>query len=208
MACSRGASVWLAVTAIAVGGAGWTPSAGVLRAAPEPARLNLHLTAVEDLPPSSRHVLISEAAAIWKHEGVHLRWLSGSERATGATLRILVVPRTVGAPPDGDPWPVAELLRFEDSRALAIASISGALRVVDQSQRATLFDLPDLREYRLGRVLGRAVAHEIGHYLLQSNTHAESGLMRARIDAHEFADAGRSSFRLDEAAKSLLRNGR
>jgi len=35
------------------------------------------------------------------------------------------------------------------------------------------------------RVLGLAIAHEIGHVLLNSNTHAPSGLMRADWTRHE-----------------------
>lgn len=34
-------------------------------------------------------------------------------------------------------------------------------------------------EILLARALGRALAHELGHYLLKSRTHAASGLMRA-----------------------------
>jgi hypothetical protein len=57
---------------------------------------------------------------------------------------------------------------------------------------------------RLAVVLGRAVSHEIGHYLLDTNTHARRGLMRARIDAREFADLRSGSFRLDDAARAYL----
>jgi len=53
-------------------------------------------------------------------------------------------------------------------------------------------------------VLGRAVAHEIGHYLLHTNTHAPYGLMRANIDAREFADLRAGTFRLDRAAQVHL----
>ena len=53
-------------------------------------------------------------------------------------------------------------------------------------------------------VLGRAVAHEIGHYLLRTQTHAQRGLMRAAINAPEFADPQSRSFRLDEAAQAHL----
>ena len=35
------------------------------------------------------------------------------------------------------------------------------------------------------RVLGLAIAHEIGHVLLNSNTHASSGLMRADWSRNE-----------------------
>jgi hypothetical protein len=47
------------------------------------------------------------------------------------------------------------------------------------------------------RVLGLAIAHEIGHVLLNSNTHAVSGLMRADWSRHELR-------RTDSAAWSFL----
>ena len=57
----------------------------------------------------------------------------------------------------------------------------------------------------LGRVLGRALAHEIGHFLLATGTHAERGLMRARIDSREFAAMKGDAFRLDRDASRWLR---
>jgi hypothetical protein len=47
------------------------------------------------------------------------------------------------------------------------------------------------------RVLGLAIAHEIGHVLLNSNAHAETGLMRADWSRHELR-------RKDETAWSFL----
>jgi hypothetical protein len=61
-----------------------------------------------------------------------------------------------------------------------------------------------MRDMRLGVVLGRAVSHEIGHYLLQTDTHATRGLMRARIDAREFADLRSGTFYLDRAAETHM----
>jgi hypothetical protein len=90
--------------------------------------------------------------------------------------------------------------------AFAIASINGAARVVDEAARAAHVDAHTPRDYRLGLVLGRAVAHEIGHYLLGTGTHAERGLMRASIDAPEFAGAGGETFRLDRNASEWLRH--
>jgi hypothetical protein len=54
-------------------------------------------------------------------------------------------------------------------------------------------------------VLGRAVAHEIGHFLLSTGTHAESGLVRATVDAREFAAVGDGNFSLDPEASQWLR---
>jgi hypothetical protein len=40
--------------------------------------------------------------------------------------------------------------------------------------------------------------------LLQTTTHATRGLMRARIDARDFADLRSGSFRLDHAAAAHM----
>ena len=199
------AGAWLAVLVLIMGGIARTPDDGVLRAAVDPAiALNLRLTAADSLPASSKRALISEADSIWKHARIRLKWLSGGAAAAdGLTLRVLVMPQTVAASGE-EPWAVGELLRFEGSHAIAIASIAGARRVVDESQRFQILDLPALHDYRLGLVLGRAVAHEIGHYLLQTNVHSEHGLMRATIDAREFADPHAMTFRLDEEARARL----
>jgi hypothetical protein len=145
MARFRVAGLWLAVAAFVMGGIDWTPDSQFLRAAPSIA-LNLRLTAADNLPPTSKRVLVSEAAAIWKQ--------------------------------------------------------------VDESQRLRLLDAPMLREYRLGLVLGRAVAHEIGHFLLRTNAHSDSGLMRASIGAREFADPRADSFQLDDETQRQLNSSR
>jgi hypothetical protein len=44
----------------------------------------------------------------------------------------------------------------------------------------------------------------IGHYLLQSNAHSPYGLMRASIDAREFADLRTGAFRLDRESQAYL----
>jgi hypothetical protein len=161
-----------------------------------------------DLPRLSQSVLVSEAERIWQREGVALKWAvpRGDERPNAA-LRVLVISRreALVAGETGS-WPVAELLPHSGQRALAIASIAGAERVVERSGTQFLFlDRPEFTWYRLGVVLGRAVAHEIGHYLLATSTHADRGLMRAAIDAREFADPAAKTFALDEIAGQWLR---
>jgi hypothetical protein len=164
--------------------------------------LALQLTSTQALPPRSVSALMTEATSIWKESRVALHWLSTGAETRPDVLRVLV---KAGLVPSGElsPWTVGELVRMEDSRALAIASITGARRIVEQS-RFKVDDPPAVSERRLGVVLGRAIAHEIGHYLLQTNTHAAQGLMRARIDAREFADLRNGSFRLDAASQSHL----
>jgi hypothetical protein len=190
---------------VAVGGGG-IPDHPVLFASEPPSLvLNLHLTASDALSLASRRALMAEAESILKLGHVRLKWLRESTEAEeGDTLRVLVVARPVRKVTEFAPWPVAELLQTEGSSAVAIASTIGARRIVDESRWNRLMDVSALYDHRLGVVLGRAVAHEIGHYLLRTNTHARHGLMRARIEAREFADLRSGSFRLDRAAEAYL----
>jgi hypothetical protein len=58
----------------------------------------------------------------------------------------------------------------------------------------------------VGRVLGRALAHEIGHFVLRSNQHASSGLMRAKQILPDLVSADRHRLGLsaDETARLSL----
>jgi len=162
------------------------------------------MTATEELPPWTRLALLAETQSIWDEGHVRLRWVGRDENAGAPLLPVLVMARVV--PPAGDaaPLTVGELVRREGAPATAIASITGARRIVDESQRFWLLDPPATHDRRVGVVLGRALAHEIGHYLLQTDTHAVDGLMRARIQAEEFADLRRGTFRLDKAAAAHM----
>jgi hypothetical protein len=171
-------------------------------------RLDVLLTVSPDLRDPARRTLIAEAERIWRREGVEVRWPSpsgGTERP-GAPLRVLVIPRPDSSAPDGSRrWPVAEIIEHEAHRSVAIASIISARRVVDEAARYQLVEHPGQLEYRLGLVLGRAVAHEIGHFLLATGTHAAQGLMRATVDAGEFAALSTETFRLDDHAREWMR---
>jgi hypothetical protein len=189
-----------------VGAVQTTPTAAPANAVDSPRStvLNVRLTVSQELPGVSQTALMKETESIWRDAQVQLRWLKaentgGSDRP----LRVLVTRRAVSAA-DGHRWPVGELLRFEDSSAIAMASITAALRIVQERAELPLVDLPAMRQYKLGVVLGRAVAHEIGHYLLQSNTHSPYGLMRASIDAREFADLRTGGFWLDRESQANL----
>jgi hypothetical protein len=60
------------------------------------------------------------------------------------------------------------------------------------------------REMLLARAMGRALAHEIGHYLLASKIHTARGLMQAAHTASEFFGADRAPFNLDAAQRMTV----
>ena len=59
-------------------------------------------------------------------------------------------------------------------------------------------------ETMLGRAMGRALAHELGHFLLATKTHSANGLMRARRTSAEFFSAERARFAVDAEQRALI----
>ena len=106
-------------------------------------------------------------------------------------------------PPAGSPdsFVLGELFRIEDAYAVALVSLGDARTISVRLQRALR---PLNVDERVGIILGRAAAHEIGHYLLRTSTHARQGLMRARITDREFADPRANGFDLDSEAVAWL----
>ena len=61
-----------------------------------------------------------------------------------------------------------------------------------------------LRDEIIGRVLGRVLAHEIGHYALRRRQHGGEGLMRSIQRADELAALSRKGFRLSASEGAHL----
>jgi hypothetical protein len=162
------------------------------------------LTTPDDLSDTARQALMREADAIWRDAGVRLTWVDPHAARTASQPALRVI---VGRSQDrhADAGVVGELLRFDNGDATAIASIDRAAAIVRAAGGGAAYGLPDaIVQHRLGTVLGRAVAHEIGHYLLGSAAHASHGLMRARFQPGEFTDLRGGAFELDAASRRRL----
>ena len=170
-------------------------------------RLNVLLTTVPNLSATARRAMIAEAAEIWSRQGITLDWLTATAAAPVASnrLRVLVVQSRPADSSARQSFAVGELVRASNSHPVALISIESAQRLVDSLRGRAGYQLIQLDERRLGIVLGRALAHEIGHYLLGTHTHARSGLMRPQFDAHEFTDLREGGFALDPDAAAWLR---
>lgn len=66
----------------------------------------------------------------------------------------------------------------------------------------------DLQRQALGRIIGRALAHEIGHFLLAASAHATNGLMRAVLDPEQVVNPGTEHFKLRGRDVRALRAAR
>ncbi len=198
----------------------WLPCVALLAAAVAAAGaagrelvVDVQLAASAQLSATARAGLIREVNDIWQREGVRLQWPfsppvqvmpgAGPNAVPDFALRALVVQRERATRHSAHQWPVGELLFDQAENAVAVASIEAAERVLATAARD---DEPTaLHDRRLGVILGRALAHEMGHYLLNTPGHARLGLMRASIDARDFADLRSGAFFLDAPAGEWIR---
>ena len=142
--------------------------------------------------------------------GITLRWVPCSP----AAIRALGEPAAPceASAPAGDEVSVRigwTPPRAPEDRALGYAAIDrtngrGALATIFMDRVRALARQADLDE---GNVLGRAIAHELGHLLLGSTSHPSRGLMRAAWSVGELHQAVgvNWTFSPDEAAKMRAR---
>jgi hypothetical protein len=141
------------------------------------------------------HRICAEASAIWESAG------------------IVFACRRVVSEAEADNWPLDIII--DDHRASveshgALGWITFTANRPDRSihlSRACADDLvrttPGLNdktiashETLIGRALGRALAHELGHYLLQSKAHTSRGLMRRVWSSDDSFAISRTGFQL------------
>lgn len=197
---ARHGAVWLA-TAVACASAGRDIAARDRPSSPLTV-VELRLSIDPSLAETARLVMLEEAASIWRRSGIALRWLPPS--AETAALPVAVVPSDPGRDDREETWRLAKFQRHGGRPRAAVVSIAACEQALDRVER-TLGEPARLRERRLGLVMGRALAHELGHYLLGSGGHRRSGLMRASIQAAELAGFSSLGFDLDDEARDWLR---
>jgi hypothetical protein len=182
------------------------------KAAPCAVAIELEVKAPLEWGALEWHLLTREVEGLWELYGLSLCWADGTKGCAGwqVRLRVLVaedVPSgeiTVGAKPivgriffDADGPGTNMVLSVTTARALVA--------------RATLGGRPlaawptTIVEHLVPRVLGRALAHEIGHYVLGSRSHTRNGLMAAGFRPDDVTLGEAARFRLSEAQAAAVR---
>jgi hypothetical protein len=167
---------------------------------PLPPRLQIDVV-FQGLPMRSRieASATAEVAGIWAAHGVDVHASSENDEERNGAVRLAVVladqPSThlaAGALGsilfvDGMPRPTIVMYLNAIDALVSSATVMG----LNDRQLTTEF-----RDSIVGRVLGRVLAHEIGHYLLRSQTHSREGLMRALQAARDLVGQDRQYFAL------------
>jgi hypothetical protein len=155
-------------------------------------------------------ILIGEVTRIWAPYGISFCWDTDGEGCRGfeVKLRVLLAqdppppPRTAEAALLGWIW-----FRGHTPGSDIVMSVRGARRVVSL---ATLGERPlatwpsQVVDRQVPRAIGRALAHEIGHFVLGDRAHTARGLMASSFTPYQLTFAPLSAFRLGGISKALI----
>jgi hypothetical protein len=127
--------------------------------------------------------VLAELNRIWQPLGVTV----GSADAVGNACDrwILAKSHLEAGPEDAAGETAIAWVPFVAGRARRVmfVRVSYALALIDAFRPG--IRPPGLTDLLLAKLLGRSMAHELGHILLNSVGHERSGLMRARYGAHD-----------------------
>jgi hypothetical protein len=168
------------------------------------------------LQPRVVQSMKDETSKVWSLFDVTINWIDPADAGT-STVDVTVFLEEHGEPA---PHPVSERggvvlaeLYLPDTpcgTGMARVWVTQARRYAASLSRVPPFPiLPERNDMLLSRALGRALAHEIGHYLLGTSRHTRGGLMRAHFFPLELLEpATRWRYGLRKADRDALRSCR
>jgi len=158
--------------------------------------------------PVEWKLLTDEVDRIWQPYGLTLCWTQRSNPCAGWGVRLTVAVAD-DLPTSPSLRPVVGRIQFyangpSTDIALSVKAARGLVAQVDLGDRRLDQWPTNTWSERVPRVLGRALAHEIGHYVLHSRDHARTGLMAASFQPYAVTFGPTSWFRLTSAAATAL----
>jgi hypothetical protein len=116
------------------------------------------------LPPGDRAVALAVAQAILRNAGIAVTWCNDAPVPASAEVIVRIVAGPAGALPGQLGFSLIDVERRAGTLATVYADRVAELAALSRADP--------------GRLLGRAITHEIGHLLLGTTHHADRGLMR------------------------------
>jgi hypothetical protein len=171
--------------------------------------LRVVFDAARIVSPAVRANAIREAARIWKRYDVSLVTEGGGQCAFPGPAALTVTIDVGHDPAAGDTGLGAIQFTSDGTPASDIVlNYDAVTRIATSSPFMGLHPAlwpAGLRDEIIARALGRALAHEIGHYLLRSPHHANSGLMQARHKGSSLGGPNSRPFTLTQSDRARLR---
>jgi len=156
------------------------------------------------------HLFTREVEATWAAYGLTFCWAHGPDRCEGLEVRVRVLISPNLPPQDTTAGkPSLGRIRFRDGSPLgeielSLAAASGLSAHARLGGRPLTAWPAAVRAGVLPRILGRGLAHEIGHFMLRSPEHTAAGLMAAGFAPDDVAWGDRSRFTLSKNSASTI----
>lgn len=163
--------------------------------APVVSLLILTIVAPPGVNASVINRMMAEANAIWAPAGLMLAWNRATPDDDIRGYRIAVTIDLARPKETGTDVAVGWIVFKAGSPQPSIHLSEGAAEALmdfEPDRNGTRIE----HEMLLGRALGRALSHEIGHYVFRSRTHTRHGLMRAPRPPGDFFSVDRRRFEL------------
>jgi hypothetical protein len=140
--------------------------------------------------------VFAEMDAIWRPAGITFTWRRVESKDAADPSRLKVAIEHGGPNPAGNHTTLGWIMftgnEPEPSIHLSLAGVEDLLdATADLDNAATV-----RHELLIERALGRALSHELGHYLLETKVHTPRGLMRATWPPREIFAEARYGFEL------------
>ena len=144
----------------------------------------INLSIKDYVSGSAFTTLRDEATRIWLRHGVELTWAYPAPARCDTVVPVLFDEETVRrlAGPKRDALALTE---FAGASRRIYVSAQRAFEMVGQIRSSSPLETIGERDYRQGTLIGRALAHELGHVLLSTLDHSASGLMRPVFGAKD-----------------------
>jgi hypothetical protein len=163
--------------------------------------IRLQVISPARLADRALETMVDQAAAIWAPYGVTVtatRQLVRSQDYRGDWITLVIRDS-----PEREPGAIRRGERRQLAGLAFAGGVPGSLmtaswNVAREMVAAAGLSRPAGDETLAARLLGRAVAHEIGHYLLRTREHAARGLMRVAFTVRDVVD-DETGFRLEPA---------
>ena len=190
-------------------------AAGIVAVPP----VTLTARASPTIPPKVVQAALDEAAAVWRAFGVTIvgriaRDVESSGVGVLAERESLPVGPTVRVLFDDGPSTMSNdagtlgWIEFAADTPLAEIHLSyaNALELLCRAYGVSQVNQMPIVQWRtfVSRALGRALAHEVGHYVLGSRAHTPRGLMKARQKANDLFGPHRMVFDLSPVDRAAV----
>jgi len=169
-----------------------------------PASVCIALTVKDDVSGPAFTTLRAEATRIWLSHGVALTWTQPAPVICNtfvpivfddARVRALAGPKRKGA---------MALTEFSGRSRIIYVSAPSAFRLLSAPRAHPALMSEGEWSHRGGILIGRVVAHELGHVLLETTAHSTRGLMRPVFGVNDALSADEQATTLTEFETSRL----